>query len=82
MIKCWSDDKESRPTFQELKQEFDDLISHAKGYKYMPLNGLATKADLDPAEESVEAPPHIHPTAFSDCQHQASSGVATEGNDA
>ena len=82
MRKCWSDDKESRPTFQVLKKEFDDLISHAKGYKYMPLSGLATKAVPDPAEESMERPPHIHPTAFSDCQHQASTGVATEGNDA
>ena len=82
MIKCWSDDKESRPTFQALKKEFDDLISNAKGYKYMPLNGLATKADLDPAEETVEAPPHVHYTVLSDCQHQRSTGVATEGIDA
>ena len=82
MGKCWSDDKKSRPTFQELKEEFDDLISHAKWYTYVPLSSLATKAVLAPNEEGVEAPPDVHHTALSDCQHQASTAIAAEGNDA
>ena len=75
MRECWKNDKESRPSFQELKEEFDDLISHAKGYKYMPLSSLEAEACLDPAEELVivETPPHDQLTACSDLQATSKS---------
>ena len=63
MRKCWNDDKESRPTFMELKEEFDGLISQEERYNYLPLMGETTEAresapqpaecsDSSPAEES------------------------------
>ena len=58
MRECWNGDKESRPTFQELKEEFDDLISHAERYKYVvPLGSVAAEAGLiaDPAEAGLIA---------------------------
>ena len=60
MRECWNGDKESRPTFQELKEEFDGLISHAERYKYvMPLGSVAAEAGLiaDPAEAGLIADP-------------------------
>ena len=64
MRKCWNDDKESRPTFLELKEEFDGLITQEERYNYLPLMGETTKAresapqptecsDPSPAEESA-----------------------------
>ena len=44
MRKCWNDDKESRPTFLELKEEFDGLISQKVRYNYLPLMGKTTEA--------------------------------------
>ena len=46
MRACWSEDKDSRPTFQELKEEFDGLISNDQRYKYLPL-------DIDTAEVGI-----------------------------
>ena len=69
---------------------FDGLISHAKGYKYMPLSSLEAEACLDPAEEleivkappeaeeKVKAPAHNQPIAHSGCEQQASLEAATE----
>ena len=70
MRECWNGDKESRPTFQELKEEFDSLISHAERYKYvMPFGSVAAEAGLivDPAK----APVHDQPASSSDCEPQA-----------
>ena len=68
MKECWADDKESRPTFKELKEEFDGLISHDVRYKYLPLGSVLAEAGLAPAKESVEAP--SQPTAASNCEQQ------------
>ena len=60
MRECWNGDKESRPTFQELKEEFDGLISLAESYKYVvPLGSVAAEAGLvgDPSEAPVHDPP-------------------------
>ena len=51
MKKCWSADKDSRPTFQKLKEEFDSLISHEERYKYLPLDTVIAEANLAPADE-------------------------------
>ena len=53
MKECWTDDKESRPTFQELKEQFDGLISHEVRYKYLPLGSLLAEAGLTPAEAGL-----------------------------
>ena len=86
MRECWNGDKESRPTFQELKEEFDGLISHAERYKYvMPLGSVAAEAGLtaDPTEagltaDPAEAPVHDQPTSSSDCEPQAHLEAASE----
>ena len=44
MKECWNDDKESRPTFQVLTEEFDDIISYEEKYNYLPLDIEAVKA--------------------------------------
>ena len=46
MRACWSEDKDSRPTFQELKEEFDGLILNDQQYNYLPL-------DIDTAEAGI-----------------------------
>ena len=59
MRECWND-KVSRSTFQELKEEFDGLISHAESYKYVvPLGSVAVEAGLiaDPTEAGLIADP-------------------------
>ena len=48
MQECWDDNKDSRPTFQELKEKFDDFISLEERYAYLPL--CSALADL---EESI-----------------------------
>ena len=40
MMDCWSDDKESRPTFTKLKATFDGLISQEVRYRYLRLGSL------------------------------------------
>ena len=40
MQECWNDDRDSRPTFQELKEEFDGLISQEERYNYLQLDDL------------------------------------------
>ena len=44
MKECWNDDKESRPTFLELKKEFDGFISHEERYNYLLLDGAMAEA--------------------------------------
>ena len=64
MQECWNDDKDSRPTFQELKEEFDGLISREEKYNYLPLGleftaecpTLAVEGEASTsAQEQVEA---------------------------
>ena len=51
MRKCWNDDKESRPTFLELKEEFDGLISQEERYNYLSLDlDLAAEGPAPPVE--------------------------------
>ena len=45
MKECWLDDKDSRPTFLELKGEFDDFISHEERYNYLPLEGETAEGE-------------------------------------
>ena len=58
MKECWIDDMDSRPTFQDLKEEFDNIISHEERYNYLPLEGEVAKA-------MESAAPATHPTACS-----------------
>ena len=53
MNECWNDDKESRPTFLELKEEFDSLISHEERYNYLPLNELAAEVPAQAVKGEV-----------------------------
>ena len=51
MRECWNDDKESRPTFLELKEEFDGLITQEERYNYLILDlDLAAEGPSPPAE--------------------------------
>ena len=44
MKECWKDDIGSRPTFLELKEQFDDFISYRERYNYLPLDSKMLKA--------------------------------------
>lgn len=35
MIDCWNEDKEARPTFQEIKRKLDGMISYEERYNYV-----------------------------------------------
>ena len=52
MKECWNDDKEVRPTFLELKEKFDAMISHKERYNYLLLD-VETAGAL---ESTVPAP--------------------------
>ena len=39
MKECWNDDDDLRPTFLELKEVFDGLISQEEKYNYLQLDG-------------------------------------------
>ena len=32
MLKCWSEDRSKRPTFSDLRQELEDVISNGDSY--------------------------------------------------
>ena len=69
MKDCWADDKESRPTFHELKETFDGLISHDVRYQYLRLGSLLSEVGLlAPPVERLEEP--SHPAASIDCEQQ------------
>ena len=57
MEKCWNDDREVRPTFHELKKEFDEFISHEEQYNYLIIgdaretNSSGTGGHLEPASQ-------------------------------
>ena len=53
MMDCWSDDKESRPTFTNLKATFDGLISQEVRYRYLCLGSLIPETGL--AQLTAEA---------------------------
>ena len=59
MKECWNDDDDLRPTFLELKEEFDGLISQEERYNYLPLDLELTAEGPAPAAEgqaSTSAP--------------------------
>ena len=60
MRKCWNDDKESRPTFLELKEEFDGLITQEERYNYLILDNVKLMSE-GPAPAVDGESPHITP---------------------
>ena len=59
MRECWNDDKESRPTFLELKEEFDGLISQEERYNYLPLDlDLVAEGPAPPVEGETATSSH------------------------
>ena len=57
MEKCWNDDRELRPTFHELRIEFDDLILNDEEYNYLVIRRATeiyrsgTGGHLEPADQ-------------------------------
>ena len=68
MKECWNDDKESRPTFLELKEEFDGFISQEEKYNYLP---LATET----AEAVESVVPATQPTPCIDSGQEAEIAI-------
>ena len=67
---CWNDDKDSRPTFLELKEEFDCFITEEEKYNYLSLlNEMADGeesapqpiacGDVGPSVENVVSEPQL-----------------------
>ena len=57
MKECWNDDKDARPTFLKLKEEFEGFISCEERYNYLQLDIVTV--------EEVESM-HLVP-AINDC---------------
>ena len=87
MRECWSVDKEARPTFLELREKFDGLISHEERYNYMQWNGECAVESVENATqpsggdgsaaglaEVIEMPP-TEPIASSDSGPSVQSAV-------
>ena len=53
MKDCWIEEKESRPAFMALKEEFDAIISHEERYNYLPLDLETAEEGVGPAEEDL-----------------------------
>lgn len=51
MMDCWKEDKDARPTFQEIKQKLDAMISYAERYNYMIPESVVSEAVPTPAVE-------------------------------
>ena len=51
MKECWNDDKDARPTFLKLQEEFDGLISQEERYNYLPLTLELTAEGPTPSAE-------------------------------
>ena len=57
MEKCWNDNRELRPTFHELRKEFDELISRNEKYNYLIVgdaretNSSGIGGHLEPASQ-------------------------------
>ena len=60
MRKCWNDDKESRPTFLELKGEFDGLISQDERYNYLILDNAKLTSEGPAPAVAGESPTSPH----------------------
>ena len=60
MRKCWNDDKESRPTFLELKEEFDGLISQEERYNYLILDNVKLTSEGPTPAVAGESPTSPH----------------------
>ena len=74
MRECWNDDKESRPTFLELKEEFDGLITQEERYNYLPLMGETTEArESAPQPTECSDPSLAEESAVSQLLHAESS---------
>ena len=67
MKDCWSDDKESRPTFTNLKATFDGLISQEVRYRYLRLGSLIPETGL--AQLTAEA--SRQPTTYTVSEEEA-----------
>ena len=53
MKECWNDDKNSRPTFLELKEEFAGFIAYDERYNYLTLDGDRTEDEEDAPQLTV-----------------------------
>ena len=53
MKTCWNDDSESRPTFLELKEVLDGLISQEEGCNYLVLSNALLEEACDHAVSST-----------------------------
>jgi len=60
MRECWNDDKESRPTFLELKEEFDGLISNKESHTYLCLKNVDLAAEGPALAVDGESPASPH----------------------
>ena len=71
MKECWKDDKASRPTFLELKGEFDGLISYEERYNYLTMAGAMAEGDRksapQPTKCSVSGQEAVVTTVVSEC---------------
>ena len=54
MTDCWNDDKEARPTFQEIRVKIDGLISHEERYNYLTPDGIVLETAPTPTVVRVE----------------------------
>ena len=60
MRECWNDDKESRPIFMELKDEFDCLISNKESHTYLCLKDVDLAAEGPSLAVDGESPASPH----------------------
>lgn len=55
MMDCWKEDKDARPTFQELERKLDGMISYEERYNYMTPERVVSEVGPTPAVKRVES---------------------------
>ena len=55
MMDCWNEDKDARPTFQEIKGKLDGMIAYEERYNYIIPASVVAEAGPTPAEEGAES---------------------------
>ena len=78
MKECWKDDKASRPTFLELKGEFDGFISYDERYNYLTMDDAMAEGDRKSAPQPNEcSDPAVLATQPAKCSVSGQEVVVT-----
>ena len=78
MKNCWTDDRELRPTFTELKATFDGLISQEVRYRYLRLASLLPETDLPQLTAEASRQPTTYTVSEEEAELPCTAGESKD----